>query len=153
MILLFGCKIQKAEDYYQTEDLTGKDTVTIVIRCDTILDNMNYLDKELKDFIPQDGVLLKETLVAYDENMSAYDALMKAAKKEKLVINTNGTDKTTYIVGINGIKEFSCGELSGWMYQINHETMSVSCGEAMLKKDDVITFLYTCDLGQDIEKE
>ena len=51
LVLVSGTKIQSVDEYYLThmEDITeDSETVTISIRCDTILDNWNKLDKQLR---------------------------------------------------------------------------------------------------------
>lgn len=151
-IFLSGCKIQSSKNYYNNKsDLTNKDTVSITIRCDKILDNMDKLNKNIIDIVPKDGLILETTNVEVKENETAFDILIKVAKQKNIVINKNGTNDTAYIIGINGIKEFDCGELSGWIYKINSEQVGVSCGAAKVKKGDIIEFLYTCDLGNDLE--
>lgn len=151
-MIFSGCKIQSKKEYYDKNiDLTGKDTVSISIRCDTILSNMDKLDKSLKSSIPKDGILLEETQVAVEDDETAFDILQKIAKQKELIINITGDKESAYIVGINGIKEFDCGELSGWNYKVNGEKLGVSCGAAKVKKGDIIEFLYTCDLGNDLE--
>lgn len=151
-MLFSGCKIQSKKDYYDKKlDLTDKDTVSITIRCDTILDNMDKLDKSLKDIIPKDGIILEKTQVAVEADETVLDILQKVAKQKELVINTSGSKAITYIIGINGIKEFNCGELSGWNFKVNGEKLGVSCGAAKITKGDEIEILYTCDLGNDLD--
>ena len=52
--------------------------------------------------------------------------------------------------GICNLYEYDCGELSGWLYRINGETPGYSCSEYPLSDGDVLEFLYTCDLGDDL---
>ena len=42
------------------------------------------------------------------------------------------------------------GPLSGWMYRVNGEFPNKGCSDYELKDGDVIEWVYTCDLGQDI---
>ncbi|MGM9626294.1 MAG: DUF4430 domain-containing protein [Eubacteriales bacterium] len=46
--------------------------------------------------------------------------------------------------------EFDFGDLSGWIYKVNGETPSVGCGDYVLSDGDEIAWLYTCDLGNDL---
>ena len=57
---------------------------------------------------------------------------------------------SVYIRGINYLYEFSCGPLSGWMYKVNGEYPNYGCSKYKLKDGDVIEWVYTCDLGQDV---
>ena len=61
------------------------------------------------------------------------------------------TANSAYIEGIDNIYEFSCGELSGWMYRVNGEYAQVSCSDYKVKDGDKIQWSYTCDLGEDIK--
>ena len=58
-----------------------------------------------------------------------------------------------YIEGINNLYEFSCGELSGWMYSVNNKFPQRGCSSYTLKNGDDIVWSYTCDLGRDIGAE
>ena len=65
--LIKGVKIQSVDEYYIThmEDIQeDSKTVTISIRCDTILDNWEKLDKPLRSekYVPADGVILAEQI-------------------------------------------------------------------------------------------
>ena len=65
-VLINGTEIQSVDEYYLThiDDITpDSETVTISIRCDTILDNYDDLDPALRseEFVPPDGVILAQT--------------------------------------------------------------------------------------------
>ena len=58
-----GTHIQSVDEYYLThiDDITpDSETVTISIRCNTILDNYSELDPSLRseEFVPSDGVIV-----------------------------------------------------------------------------------------------
>ena len=57
---------------------------------------------------------------------------------------------SVYVQGINHLYEFSCGELSGWMYMVNGEFPNYGCSKYELKDGDEIVWCYTCDLGRDV---
>ena len=57
---------------------------------------------------------------------------------------------TIFIKGINYLYDRSCGELSGWMYKVNGEFPGVGCSAEKLENCDIIEWVYTCDLGQDV---
>jgi len=63
---------------------------------------------------------------------------------------SNPMFNSVYIAGINNLYEFDCGELSGWMYRVNGWFPNYGCSAYTLKQGDVIEWLYTCDLGNDI---
>ena len=139
-----------AENYYSPvskPDSVGK--VSISIRCDTVL------GKSESSHIPKDGIILDTTELEITENQTVYDLLTDAAKAYNIQVENSGVNgqnsSMAYIRGINYIYEFDFGELSGWMYKVNGQTPSVGCGEYVLSPGDKVEWLYTCDLGKDIE--
>lgn len=139
-----------AGNYYSPvskPDSVGK--VSISIRCDTVL------GKSDSSHIPKDGIILDTTELEITENQTVYDLLTDAAKAYNIQVENSGVNgqnsSMAYIRGINYIYEFDFGELSGWMYKVNGQTPSVGCGEYVLSPGDKVEWLYTCDLGKDIE--
>ena len=161
IFLVKGTKIQSVEDYYLThmEDITeDSETVTISIRCDTLLEPGNWkkLDQQLRDekYVPEDGVILPETTYVLRKGDTAFDILKRACRYNEIHMDYQGADanvySTVFIKGINFLYEFSCGELSGWMYRVNGEFPGVGCSGYKLKDKDTIEWVYTCDLGKDV---
>lgn len=141
---------QTAGNYYSPvskPDSVGK--ASISIRCDTVL------GKSESSHIPQDGIILDTTELDITENQTVYDLLTDAAKTYNIQVENSGVNgqniSMAYIRGINYIYEFDFGDLSGWMYKVNGQTPSVGCGEYVLSPGDKVEWLYTCDLGKDIE--
>lgn len=139
---------QTPDSYYESatdvkENVIG--TVTLTIRCDTIV------GKDGNEYIPDDGIILELTQCEIEEGDTVYDVLMEATANEKIHIETNGSAGSTYVEGINYIYEFDFGELSGWMYFVNGTETSVGCGDYQLSDGDKIEWLYTCQLGKDIQ--
>ena len=139
-----------AGNYYSPvskPDSVGK--ASISIRCDTVL------GKSESSHIPKDGIILDTTELEITENQTVYDLLTDAAKAYNIQVENSGVNgqnsSMAYIRGINYIYEFDFGELSGWMYKVNGQTPSVGCGEYVLSPGDKVEWLYTCDLGKDIE--
>lgn len=146
IIIVFFVDIQTAQDYY-TADVGVSDnseTVTLTIRCDTILDKTS--DRTV--YQPEDGSILPKTEFPFSEGESVYDILIRATREYG--IHTDITS-TGYVTGINNLYEFDFGELSGWMYFVNGEALSVSCAEYKLSDSDFIEWLYTCELGKDLK--
>ncbi|MGO5549774.1 DUF4430 domain-containing protein [Lachnospiraceae bacterium LCP19S3_B12] len=151
--------IQSVEDYYLThmEDITpDSETVTISIRCDTVLDNWNKLDEQLRDekYIPSDGVILPETTYVLRPGDTAFDVLQRACQYNQIQMEYQGAElsvyNSIYIKGIHYLYEFSCGELSGWMFRINGDYATRGCDSITLQDGDKVEWIYTCDLGRDI---
>ena len=140
----------------KTAKKTGKEiSVTISARCDTVLANMDKLNKTKRDIIPEDGIILAETTVSAREGESAFDVLLRETRRLKLHMEYVGAPllNSAYIEGIGNLYELDAGELSGWLYRVNGEWHNYSCSEYMLQDGDIIEWLYTCDLGEDLGAE
>lgn len=155
-----GTKVQSVDDYYLThiDDITeDSQTVTISIRCDTVLDNWDKLDDSLKSdkYVPADGVILPTFRAVLRKGDTVYDIFSRVTRYSKIVTDCVYTVNysSVYVKGINHLYEFSCGELSGWMYKVNGVFPGYGCSKYVLKGGDVIEWVYTCDLGRDVGGE
>ena len=52
-------------------------TCTLSVRCDTILDNMDWLDPEKVELVPEDGVIFPTTTVTFYEGESVFNVLQR----------------------------------------------------------------------------
>ena len=138
--------VQAPGDYYgktqNKENSVGK--VTIQIRCDLLTD----YDSE---YIPKDGVIVPTTEFDIEEGDTVYDILVETVKMYSLHIETTGPKNMVYVNGINHLYEFDYGDLSGWIYKVNGETVSVGCGQCVLHDGDEIVWHYTLELGIDLD--
>ena len=57
-------------------------TCTIEISCETVLDHMEELKETKKEFVPEDGQILKKTTVSFTTGESVFD-ILKAICGEK----------------------------------------------------------------------
>jgi hypothetical protein len=130
----------------------GEFTVTLFVRCDTILDNLDKLDKNKHELIPDDGIIFPATEVTVYEGESVFNVLQREMKRAKIHFEFMNTPiyNSAYIEGINNLYEFDVGELSGWMYAVNGWFPNYGCSRYQLKAGDVVEWVYTCDLGRDI---
>ncbi len=128
---------------------------TLSISCAVLLDHMDDLDQETADLVPQDGWLLPPTQLAFAQGESVFDALQRACRDEgvHLEFSTTPLYHSAYIEGIGNLYEFDCGELSGWMYQVNGAFPSRGCSRCELQDGDVVCWQYTRDLGKDLGVE
>lgn len=125
---------------------------TLSVRCDTILNNMDWLDPEKVELVPQDGVIYAEKTVTFYEGESVFNVLLREMKQNKIHMEFENTPiyNSAYIEGIGNLYEFDCGELSGWMYRVNGWFPNYGCSRYQLKAGDRIEWVYTCDLGVDV---
>lgn len=139
------------------EPVPQKRTVTIAIRVDTLLQHWDLLDPALQSekYVPKSGVILKPTTYELlSENDTVWDILQRATKEHKIQMEYQGANEniysSVYIEGINHLYEFSAGELSGWMYNVNGVYPNYGCSQYVLQDGDVIEWHYTVDLGRDL---
>ena len=141
-VWLSGCAKNETSDY----------TVTLSVRCDTILDNMHLLDESKRELVPSDGVIFPATEITFSDGESVFDVLHRTMQENKIhfeFVNTPIYD-SAYIEGINNLYELDAGELSGWTYKVNDVFPGFGCSQYKLKNGDVVEIVYTCDLGKDV---
>ena len=128
-------------------------TCTLSVRCDTILDNMDWLNPEKVELVPEDGVIFPSTEVTFYEGENVFNVLQREMKKAKIHMEFSDTPmyNSAYIEGINNLYEFDCGEQSGWMYSVNGWFPNYGCSRYQLKDGDVVEWVYTCTLGKDVD--
>lgn len=148
LVIVIKVDFRSADDYYNGR-LIKKDnsvgSVTLTIRCDTIAEISD------SDIVPADGIILAETEFSISDNESVFDLLCEAARAYKIHVDSTGAGGMVYVSGISNIYEFDFGDLSGWVYRVNGEAPSVGCGEYVLHDNDTVEWLYTRDLGNDLD--
>ncbi len=133
--------------------ITDKElSCTLSVRCDTILKNIAWLDKEKLELVPKDGVIYAEQAVTFYEGESVFNLLVREMKRNKIHIEFENTPiyNSAYIEGIGNLYELDCGELSGWMYKVNDWFPNYGCSRYRLKAGDKVEWVYSCDLGTDV---
>lgn len=117
-------------------------TVTVEINATDILSNYDMLDEALKDekYVPANGMILEKTEIVINEGDGAIDALEQVAKLKGIQIDVSDG----YAKGINYIYEKSCGSMSGWVYEVNGESVM---SEYFASDGDIITWKYICDFS------
>lgn len=140
---VFFTDFRSSDDYYNggsllKENVIGK--VTMTIRCDTLVGKLD------SPYVPAGGVILDTTEFEIESGETVYDILTEAARKYNIQLQVNGS----YIAGIAYLYEYDCGDLSGWIYHVNGDTPFVMCSDYKLSDGDVIEWLYTCELGNDL---
>lgn len=129
------------QHYSGTEKTDPIGTVSITIRCDTIAGEAGA---------PKDPVIFPVTEVQIEKGETAFAVLEQITKENRIPMDFTGSGSSAYVKGIAGLYEFDYGNLSGWIYLINGEEMSIGCGAAEVSPGDRIEFLYTKMLGDDL---
>ena len=145
--------IKTPEEYYGQEEQSGV-TVTVTADCSAVLSRMGDIDEAVNpaEVIPADGVVIGQTEVSVAEGGTAFDALTAAARANGVRVDYTGSVYGVYINGIGFIYEFGFGSTSGWMYRVNGEFPDTSAGTFELSEGDIVEFIYTCDMGNDIRR-
>ena len=127
-------------------------TCTISISCSTILKNMDNLTDGKEEFVPKNGWILKKTKVKFNKGDSVHDVLQKICRDKGIHMESRYTPayNSAYVEGINQLYEFDCGELSGWMFNVNGWFPNYGCSKYKVSDGDEINWVYTCDLGKDV---
>ena len=130
----------------------GSFTVYLTVRVDTILSNMNLLNREKHELVPADGVIFPMTAVTAFEGESVFNVLQREMRRARIHMVSRFTPiyNSAYVEAINNLYEFDVGELSGWMYSVNGWFPNYGSSRYLLKPGDVIEWHFTCDLGRDL---
>lgn len=150
LILLCGCG-KPAVNVPDTNG-DGRLTCTLEIRCDVLLDHLDELPPEKAALVPADGILLATTQGEFTGGQTVFDVFRSILREKKLHFEYIDAKAygSVYIEGIGNLYEFDCGPQSGWMVCVNGEFLGLGCSGYTLADGDVISFLYTCDLGADL---
>ena len=135
-------KVDNDEEFY----------VTISIDCLTVLQNMDNLEEGKEKYVG-DGWILKTTKVKCKKGQTVYDILEQVCKAYSIQMENSYTPLygSNYIEGIGNLYEFDCGNLSGWMYNVDGWYPNYGCARYVLKAGEAIQWRYTCNgLGADL---
>lgn len=131
----------------------GEEICTVGIYCNTILDHTDQLNDSKVPYVPENGVILEKTQVAFSEGETAFDVLCRICQEGGIQLEYSWTPlyDSYYVEGINQIYEFDCGGQSGWMYQVNGQFPNYGCSAYEVSPEDEIFWIYTCEgLGKDV---
>jgi len=112
---------------------------------------MDRLADGKAELIPADGIVFSGTVIFY-EGESVFNVLQRETRKNRIHLEFTNTPiyNSAYIEGINNIYEFEVGERSGWMYSVNGVFPNYGSSRYALQDGDAISWLFTCDRGDDI---
>lgn len=127
-------------------------TCTLSITCHRLTDNLSLLKEGKRGQVPEDGVIMAETVIKLKEGSTVFDLLQLGTRQQNIHMEFNKTPvyKSAYIEGINNIYEFDAGELSGWVYRVNGVVPNRGASAYTLKAKDKVEWLYSLDLGADV---
>lgn len=109
---------------------------TVAVSCQPLLEDMDLLDEDKTDLVPDDGWMLEETEVSVPEGGTVLDALRGTG----LTVETDGSP--AYVVSVGGLASGDAGDLSGWTYTVNGESVMTGCDELIVNAGDQIVWTY-----------
>jgi hypothetical protein len=155
---VYGAQFHR-EEIPENRLVTSEDAqnlCTITIRCDTIFDNADALEKAKAPYVPEDGVILPVTTVEFTSGETVFDVLRRVCEAADIQLEYSWTPlyDSYYVEGINHLYEFDCGFESGWMYKVNGWFPNYGCSAYELQGGEEIVWCYTCTgLGTDVGAE
>ena len=96
---------------------------------------------------PNGGYFLRNQEYTMKQGDTAADLLKKTSLQ---IVSSDHSDYGFYVESINGIGEFDQGSGSGWMYKVNGEFPDYSADLYELTDGDIVEWVYTRDLGEDV---
>ena len=118
----------------------------VSITCSNLVGNGN-VSSSVKSRVPSSGVIMGSTRVRFSSGESALTVTRRAAGSRGVSISA---ESNGYVNGIAGIYEKDAGSKSGWMYKVNGSVPSSASSGYTVSSGDSISWVYTCDLGNDI---
>lgn len=106
--------------------------------------------------MPEDGCILAETNFWVTEGTSVFELLDMAVREYDIQMEYAGDAVArgfVYVQGIAYLYEGDFGDLSGWMYRVNGRFPQMGCGEYLLQEGDQVIWVYTTNLGKDVEDD
>lgn len=143
ILVLSGC----GREVESTGDLTCR----LSISCKNLVGS-EVLAEAKRDLVPEDGWLLAPVDCAFTEGESVFDVLSRVVRENKIHMEFVETPayNSAYIEGIGNLYEFDGGPQSGWMYSVNGEFPNYGSSGVKLRDGDVVEWVYTLDLGNDV---
>lgn len=127
-------------------------TCTISVSCENLLSHLEELEEDKRELVPEDGMLLAETTVTFQQGQTLFEVFQQLMQEKKLHLEFSITPvyHSSYVEGIGNLYELDCGALSGWMYRVNGWFPNYGSSRYALQDGDRVEWVYTCDLGADV---
>ena len=144
LLLLFASSCQSGGKIEISELVGGKaynDDGSVIVPKEFILFEVHGKNGE---------IIIENMCVKYKEDLSVADISKEVCRYKNIPFVTSGTGTVIYVQGINNLFEFDHGSESGWLYSVNGEFQSMSCGNYTVKDGDYVEWFYTLDFGKDV---
>jgi len=126
--------------------------VTISVRVNTLLYNIDLLHRDKHELVPDGGWIFYPTQVEAFDGESVFNVLQREMRRHGIHMASRWTPifNSAYVEAINNLYEFDAGPLSGWMYSVNSVFPNYGSSRYILSNGDVVEWLFTVDLGRDL---
>ena len=74
--------------------------------------------------------------------MTALDILLDCAEEKNIPVAFTGSKSTAYVTSIGGLASGQHGDMSGWIYTLNGESIMTPCGKCILNPGDKVEWKY-----------
>ena len=133
-LTLYSCKSGGAAQ-------SGDFTVTMSVRCDSLVNDIDALNREKHDLVPPDGILFYDDAVSAYEGDSLFDILQRELSSARIHMEASAG----YVMGIGNIYESDAGDLSGWLFKVNGSFSDVGSAQHIVQPNDTIEWFFTTD--------
>lgn len=89
-----------------------------------------------------DGEVLFSSGTVYRDGITALDILVDCGKEKNIPVAYSGSKSSAYVTSIGGLAEKQHGDMSGWVYTINGESVMTPCGKCILNPGDHVEWKY-----------
>ncbi len=141
MVVLAMVSCKKGEDGVKT---------TISINVSKIFDHEADLNQDKKDFVPEDGMILKKVTVVVKKDATALDQLREACDDNDVDIEVSESQYGKFVDGLGQIYSGDCGEWSGWMFKVNGKWAELGADATVLNENDEVEWVFVCDYNTDM---
>ena len=118
-------------------------TCTIAISCQAVWGNTDMVEQDILDLLPEDGWILRETEMTVPDGTPVLQVLQWAADEVAgIPVVTSGTP--AFVERIGDLSNGDAGDVSGWTYTLNGESIMESAAVQTVTQDDEIVWAYVC---------
>lgn len=82
--------------------------------------------------------------------LTTSDTAYSLLRRTGLMVQSRNTAAGAYVYGIEGLREFEHGPMSGWVYRVNGRFPNASADHAAVNDGDHVEWLFTRNLGGDV---
>lgn len=160
MVICFSCMLlilgacQSNEK--QTAPVDEHLSASIQISVQPILDHMDDLNESKIQYVPEDGMLLNDQVITYEEGSTALDVLLKVTKDYRIAVDyedgAQSSSGSSFVKGIGQIYNGDCLDTSGWMLKIDGKWAETGASEITIKNGQKMEWIFICDYDIDTKK-